>query len=133
MSCPAAFSAATSLRNLTRYGRNDVDRVVTPPRAATAASSADDPGFDNSGFQMRRTDTKYQYRTDGTLVNQTDLTLRRQTGDLAHVLVAGMELNRSAIQNGLDLGYLDATTLMEWLIRRGTPQRTAHHLAVQPG
>lgn len=88
------FSAATSLRNLTRYGRNDVDRVVTPPRAATAASSADDPGFDNSGFQMRRTDTKYQYRTDGTLVNQTDLTLRRQTGDLAHVLVAGMELSR---------------------------------------
>jgi argininosuccinate lyase len=50
---------------------------------------------------------------------------------LAAPLVAGMELNRSAIQDGLERGYLDATTLMEWLIRRGTPQRTAHHLVGQ--
>lgn len=50
---------------------------------------------------------------------------------LAAPLVAGMELNRSAIQEGLERGYLDATTLMEWLIRRGTPQRTAHHLVGQ--
>ena len=35
---------------------------------------------------------------------------------------------RSAIAERLDRGHLDATTLMEELIRRGTPQRTAHEL-----
>jgi argininosuccinate lyase len=48
--------------------------------------------------------------------------------ELAAPLVAGAELNREAIAARLDRGYLDATTLMEWLIARGTPQRTAHHL-----
>ncbi len=46
--------------------------------------------------------------------------------ELAAPLVAGAELNRSAIRERLDRGHLDATTLMEELIRRGTPQRTAH-------
>jgi argininosuccinate lyase len=45
---------------------------------------------------------------------------------LAAPLVAGAELNRPAIAERLDRGYLDATTLMEHLIRRGLPQRTAH-------
>lgn len=48
--------------------------------------------------------------------------------ELAAPLVAGAQLNRTAIAERLDRGHLDATTLMEWLIRRGTPQRTAHHL-----
>lgn len=46
---------------------------------------------------------------------------------LAAPLVAQAELNRAAIQSRLDHGYLDATTLMEYLIRRGMPQRAAHH------
>jgi argininosuccinate lyase len=46
--------------------------------------------------------------------------------ELAAPLVAGAELNREAIAERLDRGYLDATTLMEYLIRRGIPQRTAH-------
>ncbi|MCL4194589.1 MAG: argininosuccinate lyase [Thermoguttaceae bacterium] len=46
--------------------------------------------------------------------------------ELAAPLVAGAELNRSAIAERLDRGYLDATTFMEYLIRRGIPQRTAH-------
>ncbi len=50
---------------------------------------------------------------------------------MAAPMVSGMELNRAAIAAGLERGYLDATTLMEWLIRRGTPQRTAHHLVGQ--
>jgi argininosuccinate lyase len=48
--------------------------------------------------------------------------------ELAAPLVAGMTLNRAAIAARLDRGHLDATTLMEHLIRRGTPQRTAHGL-----
>jgi argininosuccinate lyase len=42
--------------------------------------------------------------------------------------VAAAELNRPAIAERLDRGYLDATALMEYLIRRGVPQRTAHGL-----
>jgi argininosuccinate lyase len=48
--------------------------------------------------------------------------------ELAAPLVAGAKLNREAIRARLDRGHLDATTLMEFLIRRGMPQRTAHHL-----
>ncbi|NLE36781.1 MAG: argininosuccinate lyase, partial [Pirellulaceae bacterium] len=48
--------------------------------------------------------------------------------ELAAPLVAGAKLNRLAIAERLDRGYLDATTLMEHLIGRGIPQRTAHEL-----
>jgi catecholate siderophore receptor len=88
------FSGRLSLRNLTRYGRNDLDRVVTPPRAATVSASAKDPGFDPADPQVRRTDTKYQERTDASLVNQTDLTSRFETGPVSHALVTGVELAR---------------------------------------
>jgi argininosuccinate lyase len=48
--------------------------------------------------------------------------------ELAAPLVAGMKLNRAAIAEKLDRGYLDATTLMEELIRRNIPQRSAHEI-----
>jgi argininosuccinate lyase len=46
--------------------------------------------------------------------------------DLAAVVVDGASLRGEAIAARLDEGYLDATTLMEWLIQRGVPQRSAH-------
>jgi len=48
--------------------------------------------------------------------------------ELAAAVVAGAELNREAISERLDRGYLDATTLMEYLIGLGIPQRTAHEI-----
>ncbi|MDR3233581.1 MAG: argininosuccinate lyase [Planctomycetaceae bacterium] len=45
---------------------------------------------------------------------------------LAAPLVAGTTLNQNVIADRLDKGYLDATTLMEYLIMKGVPQRTAH-------
>ncbi len=48
--------------------------------------------------------------------------------ELAAPLVAGTALNRPAIAEKLDRGHLDATTLMEEMIRRGLPQRTAHEV-----
>jgi argininosuccinate lyase len=48
--------------------------------------------------------------------------------ELAAPLVAGAELRRDSIASRLELGYLDATTLMEQMIARGMPQRNAHHL-----
>ncbi|MBN2217702.1 MAG: argininosuccinate lyase [Pirellulales bacterium] len=47
---------------------------------------------------------------------------------VAAPLVAAAELDRRRIAEGLDQGYLDATTLMEHLIGRGIAQRTAHGL-----
>ena len=52
----------------------------------------------------------------------------RASLELAAPLVAGAELNRAAIAERLDRGHLAATTLMEPLLRRGIPQRTAHGL-----
>jgi argininosuccinate lyase len=48
--------------------------------------------------------------------------------NVAAPLVAQTELNREAIAERLDRGHLDATTLMEELIRRDVPQRTAHEI-----
>jgi argininosuccinate lyase len=48
--------------------------------------------------------------------------------ELAAPLVAGAELRREAIAAGLDRGHLDATTLMEYLIKSGVPQRTGHEI-----
>ena len=48
--------------------------------------------------------------------------------ELAAPLVAGADLKRDSIEARLDHGYLDATTLMEHLIHKGVPQRTAHEL-----
>jgi argininosuccinate lyase len=46
--------------------------------------------------------------------------------ELAAPIVEGAELNRASIAARLEQGHLDATTLMEGLIRRGMAQRTAH-------
>ena len=52
----------------------------------------------------------------------------KATLELAVPIVAGSELQRDSIAGRLDRGYLDATTLMEWMIKKGMPQRRAHHL-----
>jgi catecholate siderophore receptor len=95
------FDDDTSLRNLTRYGVNRRDAVVTPPRAASipptvpsATNGMLDPGYDPTVPQMRRTDTKYQDRDDKTLSNQTNLTTAFQTGTLKHALTTGIEVSR---------------------------------------
>lgn len=48
--------------------------------------------------------------------------------ELAVPIVAGSVLRRESIAARIEQGYLDATTMMEWMIRRGVPQRRAHHL-----
>ncbi len=48
--------------------------------------------------------------------------------ELAAPIVSGSELQRESIESRLERGYLDATTLMEWMIKKGVPQRRAHHL-----
>ena len=48
--------------------------------------------------------------------------------ELAAPVVEGASLQTEIIAGRLDEGYLDATTLMEYLIGRGVPQRTAHEM-----
>ena len=48
--------------------------------------------------------------------------------DMAIGLVCGTNLKADSIRESLNSGYLDATTLMEYLIKRGIPQRRAHQL-----
>lgn len=48
--------------------------------------------------------------------------------ELAAVVVDGATLRADRIAARLDEGFLDATTLMEYLIRQGVPQRTAHEV-----
>ena len=44
------------------------------------------------------------------------------------MVVEGASLRADRIAERLDEGFLDATTLMEYLIERGVPQRTAHEV-----
>jgi argininosuccinate lyase len=46
--------------------------------------------------------------------------------ELAAVVVEGASLRADRITERLEEGFLDATTLMEYLIVQGVPQRTAH-------
>ncbi|GIW93308.1 MAG: argininosuccinate lyase [Pirellulaceae bacterium] len=51
--------------------------------------------------------------------------------ELAAIIVEKAELRAERIAQHLEHGYLDATSLMEYLIRKGIPQRTAHHACGQ--
>ena len=48
--------------------------------------------------------------------------------ELAAVVVDGASLRADRIAERLDEGFLDATTLMEFLIQQDVPQRTAHEV-----
>lgn len=48
--------------------------------------------------------------------------------ELATALIQGAELKQNTIAARLELGHLDATTLMEQLIARGVPMRSAHEI-----
>lgn len=51
--------------------------------------------------------------------------------ELAPSVISGAELNVEVIQSRLEDGFLDATALMEYLIRRGVPMRTGHETVGQ--
>jgi argininosuccinate lyase len=46
--------------------------------------------------------------------------------DLAPSIIAGAELKKEQIESRLEDGFLDATALMEYLIKKGVPMRTGH-------
>ncbi|MBD3673211.1 MAG: argininosuccinate lyase [Planctomycetaceae bacterium] len=46
--------------------------------------------------------------------------------ELAAAIVRGAEIQQEVIESRLEDGFLDATALMEYLIKQGVPMRTAH-------
>lgn len=50
---------------------------------------------------------------------------------LAPSVVANAQLNRERIESRIEEGFLDATALMEYLIRQGVPMRTGHEIVGQ--
>jgi argininosuccinate lyase len=48
--------------------------------------------------------------------------------ELAPQIVSAAELNRERIEARLEDGFLDATALMEYLIRKGLPMRSGHEV-----
>jgi argininosuccinate lyase len=46
--------------------------------------------------------------------------------ELAAALIAGARFRTLVIERRIEEGFLDATTLMEWLIGKGVPMRSAH-------
>src|SRR5690606_840406 len=44
----------------------------------------------------------------------------------APAIVSGAELQTARIESRLEEGFLDATALMEYLIKQGVPMRSAH-------
>ncbi|HUK32952.1 MAG TPA: TonB-dependent receptor, partial [Vicinamibacterales bacterium] len=90
------FDRALTLRNLTRYGKNYRDAVLTPPRPANpiAGQGPEDPGWNPLVPQIRRTDTKYQHRNDQVVSNQTDLQAVLATGQIRQSVDIGIELTR---------------------------------------
>ncbi len=82
------FNENFTLRNLTRYGRNSRDSVITAPRFANVNMT-----------DISRTDWKTRDQVDQVLANQTDLTSLFSTAGLEHSLVTGLELMRERENN----------------------------------
>lgn len=89
------FSDSLSLRNQTRYGITSNDYIGTRP-SLTAAPA---------GQALRQTVSRDE--TSTVLANQTDVTTKFATGDIAHTLVTGIELSRETFENkGRNFGAL---------------------------
>jgi catecholate siderophore receptor len=93
------FNENLKLRNLTRYGQNEMDLVVTAPRFYRTA--ADLPPGETDTTLVRRTDMKNRDQEESVISNQTDLRYDFQTGTVKHELVASLEVSREESENRL--------------------------------
>ena len=76
------LGSATVIRNLTRWGRNVRDSVITAPRFVAVNTST----AINRQFQSRD-------MTDDIVANQTNLASRFATGSVQHSIAAGVEVS----------------------------------------
>lgn len=76
-----------TLRNLFRYGKTELDDVITGPRLTTT-----------KGTVVER-HTRNRDKEDEILSNQTSLTLKLKTGEVEHAVVTGVEYSRETSDN----------------------------------
>ncbi len=97
------FNESLKLTNITRYGRNTIDLISTPPRffadPAYPGSTSLPAGADPTS--VRRTDVKYRDEVDSVISNQTDLRYDFLTGKVKHELVGSIELAHEDSKNRL--------------------------------
>ena len=94
------FNENLKLKNTTRYGRNTIDLISTPPRFFTASGATKLPvGADPTS--VRRTDVKYRDEVDSVISNQTDLRYDFLTGNIKHEMVGSLELASEKSKNRL--------------------------------
>ena len=81
------FNDAVSFRSLLRYGQSTRDSIITAPRFV---------GNDSTSLnrQLQSRDLE-----DTIIAQQNDLTVRFQTGGIAHALVTGVEVARETSEN----------------------------------
>ncbi|MBI1906772.1 MAG: catecholate siderophore receptor Fiu [Rhodocyclales bacterium] len=79
------LGGGTTLRNMSRYGRTTMDRVLTSVNSI-AAKNAADPSTWTVERRRQRVD-----QTNDVLANQTNLTTEFDTGSVRHSMSAGLE------------------------------------------
>jgi catecholate siderophore receptor len=87
------FGRTTIVRNLTRWGRNVRDSVITAPRFLAVNTST----AINRQLQSRD-------MTDEIVANQTNLTSRLLAGSVGHAITAGMEFSSESSVNYARIG-----------------------------
>ena len=93
------FSSQLTFRNLTRYGQNDRDSVITAPRFASVNTST----VINRQLQSRD-------MVDEIVSNQSTANIRLQTGKLHHAIASGIEFTRETSENFARTGPTAPTT-----------------------
>lgn len=90
------LSDSTTLRNLARYGRSNVDRILTGP--AGGATSLLAPGADPSSWTIARTRQLVDQENE-ILANQTSLSSEFDLAGMRNTLVSGLEFMRESQRN----------------------------------
>ncbi len=85
-----------ALRNTLSAAKYERDNELTAPRLRTGAA-APAPGTDPATISVRRNDRKSRLEDNRSLVNQTELVWKAQTGGIGHTVLAGIELAREDI------------------------------------
>jgi catecholate siderophore receptor len=91
------FSENTTLRNTSRYGRSEQERVLTAPQTpivsdtiGTAPNTQIIPRLDPNTWTVPRS-RHASFRENEILTNQTNITTKFKTGGIQHALATGVE------------------------------------------
>ena len=91
------FSDTFKLRNITRYGESLNHYLMTRPSFDNCTATSGEPcASEGPDVQFRR-DDRARWRSSKSLINQTDLYGKFNTGSIAHSYIAGLEFSQEKI------------------------------------